>query len=352
VKGWVTGKVRGLLLLGLSLSWVALVGAPGCDWFNAPVEANIPPDTEMDICPSHENITIGDDVTFAWSGSDVDGAVAVYEWTFGDESGETTSESLTIEDVVEGSHTFTVSAVDDGGDRDATPAECKIVVTRATRVVLVELFTTKFCTFCPEAETALMELLDEYGSSELCVVGYHYWREGYSPPDPLATEETTERIEWYTGGTPGFPRATFDGLRYVSGAPSVTEAKANYRAEIDLRRAQPSPVTLSLAGGVRATRGDVTARVRVREPLGAGPNVLRVVVFENDVFSDGETYEFVTRDILDDQELDVSAVGDSAVVTTSFTLDPAWDGENIDVIAFIQDDSSKEVLQSARLSRE
>jgi len=356
VKGRVTGKLRSLLILGLLLSWVAMVGLPSCDWFGDPVEANIPPETEMELCPSGEEFTAGDDVTFAWSGSDVDGTVALYEWTFGDTSGQTTFESLTIEGVAEGAHTFAVSAVDGDGDEDPTPAECSIVVTGelgpVPRAVLVELFTSKFCTYCPIAKQALVELVDEYGPDNLCVVAYHYWREGFSPLDPLATEEVADRVEWYTGGPPNLPSAMFDGLRYVSGASSVTETKANYRVEIDLRRDELSPVSLTLAGQVDGSRGEVTARVRVGETLGAGPNVLRIIVFENDVLSGGVTYEFVTRDILDEEVLAVSTVGDSATVTRSFELDPTWDKEEVDVIAFVQDDSSKEVLQSTRLIRD
>ena len=350
------GRARGIRLLGLALLWLALAGASSCDWFKDPVEANLPPETTMESCPSGEEFTAGDDVAFAWSGSDVDGSVVRYEWTYGDSAGETTGESITFEDATEGVHTFSVGSVDDDGDEDPTPATCTVTVSEqigpVPRVVLVELFTTKYCAYCPNAKEALLDMLEEYGADSLCVVGYHYWREGYSPPDPLATDETSDRIEWYAGGVPSMPRATFDGLRYVSGAPSVTEAKENYRIEIDARKEELSPVALELTGEIDGTRGSVTARVEARETLGAGPNVLRVVVFENDVLSLGDIYEFVTRDILDEEVLTVTAPGDTAVVTRDFVLDPGWDADEIDVVAFVQDDSTKEVLQSARLTRE
>jgi hypothetical protein len=142
----------------------------------------------------------------------------------------------------------------------------------------------------------------------------------------------------------------FDGLRYVQTAPTVPWATTAYRAEIDLRRASGSPLSVELSGDVGA--GNVTVKVKVRDQLSGGSKVLRTVVIEDDVLFAGDRFDFVARDILEDEPLTVAATGDSAVVTRTFAVGPSWNVANLDVVAFVQDDSTKEILQAGRLKVE
>ncbi len=291
----------------------------------------------------------GEDATIAWTGSDPDGVVATYRWVLdGTLSGETTDTELVIRDVAEGDHVLEVAAVDDDGDPDPTPAVCSFTAGAAgglvPRVVLAEFLTTRPCVNCPNAEGGLNMVLDEYGADSLCVIAYH----DLAPPaDPFATAETVARIDWYMGSSwSSWPLVLFDGGRSVLGAASPEAAAAAYRTEIDHRRAVRSPLSMRIAGG--PTLGSVTVTVKVREALTTGANVLRMVVIEDDVIAAAQEYDFVARDLLDDEPLTVAAVGDSAVVTRTLTLDPSWNVNKLDVIAFVQDDLTKEVLQSVR----
>jgi hypothetical protein len=58
----------------------------------------------------------------------------------------------------------------------------------------------------------------------------------------------------------------------------------------------------------------------------------------------------VARAFLDEEELTASDAGQSIQVVRSFDVDPGWNIDNMDLIAFVQDDSSTEIIQSARLS--
>jgi hypothetical protein len=138
--------------------------------------------------------------------------------------------------------------------------------------------------------------------------------------------------------------------RIILGAESVEQAEGEYRIEIDYRRGFGSPVTVGLSGEIDGGRGEVTVRVMVHDALPAGDYVLRTVVIEDDIIALSHDFGFSARDILDDEPLTVSAVGDSAVVQRSFDVDPSWAVENMDVIAFVQNDDSKEILQSGRLN--
>lgn len=336
---------------------LSIASSGGCDWFAAPMEANLTPSTSIVTCPS--DVTAGDDVTVEWTGSDIDGTVGEYRWSFDDTtSGSTEETSLLLSDVAEGDHRFEVAAVDNDGDADPTPAVCEFTASEpgglVPRVVLAELITTQPCANCPNAEEALNVMLDEYGADSLCIVSYH---DGHAPSDPVATPETVARIDWYTDTTElpenNWPIVVFDGEyeRAVSGAVTVNWAVSNYEIEIDHRKSIGSPLAVGVTGDISGGGGGVTVRVFVRDPLQAGTYVLRTVVIENDISLGGpyHDYGYVARDLLDDEPLTLGAVGDSAVVQMDFTVDPGWDLDKLDVIAFVQNDDTKEVLQAGRL---
>lgn len=336
---------------------LSIASSGGCDWFNDPLQANLAPSTTMVTCPS--DVTAGDDVAVEWNGSDIDGAVVEYHWSFDERTTGTTPEtSLLLEDVTAGSHTFEVAAVDDDGDADPTPAVCEFTASEpgglVGRMVLIEFITAQSCPNCPYAEEALNVVLDEYGADSLCIVSYHDLQ---PPTDPVATPETVARIDWYTDttelGENTWPIAVFDGEheRAVVGAQSVNWCVGNYEIEIDHRKSIGSPLTIDLSGSIGGGRGEATVLVKVRDPIPAGDYVLRTVVTEDDLFFPPDhDYGYVARDLLEDEPLTLAAVGDSAVVQRSFAVDPGWLVENMDVIAFVQNDSTKEVLQAGRLN--
>lgn len=330
----------------------ALALAAGCDWFHSPAEVNLLPETVMEACPAPGAVVAGADALIAWSGSDPDGAVVKYVWSLNDTlTGETTATELVLPAVAEGDYLFEVAALDNDGDLDPTPAACSFAVGPAggfvPRVVLAELLTTRPCANCPNAEAGLHTVLGEYGAGNLCVIAYH---DLLPPADPLGTPETNARIDWYMGPSWNtWPAVIFDGdvARIVQGAGSPSTAAAAYRMEIDHRRTFGSPVSMRMAGS--AASGSVTVTVKVREALTTTEAVLRVVVIEDHVVVASSVYDFVARDLLDDEPLSVASVGDSAVVTRSFAVSPSWNTANLSVIAFVQDDLTKEALQAARL---
>jgi hypothetical protein len=355
----VPGKTLCAVLVGILV--VAAFG--GCDWFNDPVEANLPPETEMVTCPGEGSVAAGEDVLLEWTGDDPDGTVTGYLWTLDGSGAEETEEtSRVVTDVGVGDHVFTVAAVDNEGEADATPATCAFTASESgglvDRVVLAEMLTTKFCSNCWKSELALDRMIRNYGEEELCVVAYHYDDDPQIPPDPVANAESNARCDWYyentdVGGSYAlFPLVVFDGGRYVVGANDTTATKASYAFEIDLRRDVGAPLTLELSGEIDSGRGNIQIVIRVNEALIGGPNVVRAVVVEDGIISGSDHFDFVARDLLEPETLSISAVGDTALVERSFTLDPSWDVGELGVIAFVQDESTAEILQSVRLMAE
>lgn len=340
---------------------VTLAVAAGCDWFENPVESNLPPDTEiLDCAPT--GARVGDDLWLDWNGHDPDGMIEGYEWSYDDgpwvrgEAG-----SILIEDVTLGRHVFKVRAIDEDGVADPTPAVCTFTVSAdpepVDRIVLVELFTTTWCRNCPNAEGALVQLLTQIGSDNLCVLAYHDTPER----DGLATPESVGRIDWYTanpafpGQTDVWPTVVFDGLRVVEGAGSVGQATADYGAEIAARRDAASPILLRIEGEVTGSGGHVRVGVHARGTLPDDKLVLRLVVTEDDVPYPGtfmDEFDFVVRDVLEEATLELGFVGDSTMVERSFEVDDSWINDNVDVIGFVQSQVTMEVIQSARLRGE
>ncbi len=331
----------------------AFAMAGGCDWFNDPSQINLPPETTITACPS-SLVPPGDDVTIEWEGSDPDGQVVEYQWTFDDTLGGTTTEtSMLIEEVEEGTHTFTVASVDNDGEV-GSPAECKFTASLGDyveRVVLCELVTTKYCPNCWIADYALVRSLHEFGRENLSVVSYHY-----APPhDPLNTQEVTDRCDWYYTFfdiATTFPVTIFDGLTADDGAADTTSTIVAYRMQIEARQAIGSPVSIELDGEIDGGRGSVTATVTVHHQLTGGPHTLQMMVVEDGIDDGAHIVNFVVRDILDEESLAaLSAPGDFISVTRDLVIND-WNPQNLDVVAFVQDDTSAEILQSGRLLTE
>ncbi len=349
---------RVILITALALVCFVLA----CDWFEDPVQVNIPPDTELLLCPGSAVVFVDEHVALSWQGQDLDGTVEAYEWSFdGGEWVLTANDSSRFGPLTAGEHTIEVRAVDNDGAVDPSPALCTFTVRLpgqlVDRVVLVELFTTAVCTYCPRAEDALLELIGQIGRSNLCVVAYHDKPE----QDQLATAETVARIDWYTDnpGFPGeegvWPTAVFDGLRVVEGALTVAQAKADYGPEIASRQEVGSPLAVKVEGEIGTESGNVTVTVRVEDDLPNGPLALRIAVVEDDVLytiGPPRVFDFVVRDMLTDESLSLNALGDSITVTRDFAVEDGWDVSEIDVVAFIQHTSTREVVQAARMKAE
>lgn len=355
-------KMRTLTVLAVALSTGAMLLAAGCDWFEEQSTENLPPATEITDCPGSE-VDEGEDLLFRWIGTDVDGVVVGYEWSLsGGDWMETEDDSVIVEAVDEGDHSFIVRAVDDKGDVDPVPPQCDFTALAVgelvDRVVMVEVFTTYTCANCPKAEEALNNLMESMGRAGLSVVGYHDWRGGDPNSDLLGTEETVGRIKWYTddpsfpGRAGWWPTVVFDGLRIVEGAETVEGAQANYAVEIQMREEVGSPVRLTVDGAFSGAGGSVQAGIKATGRLPEGPLRARCVVIEDHVFQRGFYFDFVARRVLEDKALNLAEIGDSTSVEWTFPIDDSWNLGNVEAVVFVQNDAGREILQSTRLFEE
>lgn len=213
------------------------------------------------------------------------------------------------------------------------------------RCVLAELFTEVDCIACPHAEGALDSLTEEYPDSCLAIIRYHA-----ETGDIFYRVESGSRKAYYYSWPWYNPTAYFDGLLKVQSAASESAAYSAYKDSIEKRRAIPSPLNMSLSVTYDTLSLGGQASVQVIAVDSVGPDTLhlRYALIESGLIHEDDEYQEVLRDMYPDAE-GVSftiAQGDTFRDTLDFTLDSLWLPQNCDLVTFVQDDSTQEVLQS------
>jgi|GEM_PF-1398447 len=218
------------------------------------------------------------------------------------------------------------------------------------RTVLGELFTNWDNAGCLPAN----EELDGFAPlhPNLALIRYHTWWPGAT--DPFYLENTTEntvRTDYYQPGSKSVPRFFADGL--VDGGSEYW----TWENLVMVRELVASPLAMSVDGsydpGTRS--GSTHVRIEVIDLMGPYDPTLHFVITESNIplsAPNGQTvFHQVMRDMLPD------AYGETVVLTDPsqvleryrlFTLGGSWVVDNCEMIVFIQDELTKEVLQAAK----
>lgn len=112
------------------------------------------------------------------------------------------------------------------------------------RVVLLELFTGAQCPPCVAADVAFDAVVESYQPSEVVALQYHLHIPG---PDPLTTEDSNARQSYY--GVRGTPSTYFNGEDLAGGGGSMSGAEgkyAMYRSIINERIASEAQAKIDL----------------------------------------------------------------------------------------------------------
>ena len=171
-------------------------------------------------------------------------------------------------------------------------------------------------------------------------MGIYYYN---SPPWDIP--EGTQRITWYEAG--GYPSAYFDGVIYIEGGLSSGSMFNQYRNKVEERLAISSPLVMDFEithdALARAT-GNITGTIRVDETVPAGQKRVYLVIVENHA---GDKPN-LARAFHDIKEFSLTDVGQSELVTYAFNIDPSWNAADLKFLIFVQNMTSKEVLQACQ----
>ena len=212
--------------------------------------------------------------------------------------------------------------------------------------VLVEIGTGCWCYYCPGAAMGADDLISN--GEPAAIIENHNG-------DPFATSESNARNAYY--GIGGYPTAWFDGsYDEVVGGSHTQSMYSTYKPIVDSRIAMDSDFTLDIFG--INDGDDYTITLRIQDVGGySGSNIkLRLALTESDIqYSwQGQTeVNFVDRDMIPDENgtdlsgYDLSQITD---IELDFTFNNSWDDQNCELVAFLQDDDSQEVLQSQKVA--
>ncbi|MBV9123221.1 MAG: hypothetical protein JO112_07690 [Planctomycetes bacterium] len=245
----------------------------------------------------------------------------------------------------------------------------------AGRPVLVELFTGTECPPCVAADLAFDAVGETYKQGQVVELEYHLHVPG---PDPLTNPDTEAREKYYGEAVQGTPAIFFDGHFSDIVGGSFEDAQDKYE-EFDK---VISPLMKKPAGGkLQATavrKGDkIEITAEASDVANPGENVrLRLALVEEQVNYKGgnhiPTFHHVVRALpggadglaLKDKTGKQTVAVDLAQVRNDLkkylddfqttkeafpSKDLPLDLKNLYVVAFIQNDTSKDVLQVVRV---
>jgi len=218
----------------------------------------------------------------------------------------------------------------------------------APRVVLIESFTNIACGPCAEANPVTQKYISDTSRQQVLNIQYHVnWP---SPSDPFYVTNPTElngRTSYY--GISSVPDLVCDG----NNGP----APGNYNSlsdAVSARRLLTSNYTISVNQSINGSTLDAGVTVTAENASGANEK-LRIALVEKFVHygsppgPNGETdFYWSVRDLLPNHNgtsLNLSA-GQTYTYDRTSTLDGSWDTSELYVIAWIQNDTTKEVLQA------
>jgi hypothetical protein len=240
-------------------------------------------------------------------------------------------------------------------------------------VVLVESFTGAQCEACPATDIALHGIGKSYKPADVVVLQYHV---NFPGPDPLANASGKQRFKYYFDQAEGTPAIFFNGKLGAPGGGPALDAEDKYREYRDIiDRLLEKSTNVKLKAGAERKGDEIAIKTEVSGLAKPGNNLrLRLALVESWVkytSKNKQTFHLhVVRDMpggpagiaLVDKTNKHSVKVDLEKLRTKLNsyldnyakhrpfLDEQrpLDFKNLSVVAFVQNDTTKTVLQAAQ----
>ena len=244
----------------------------------------------------------------------------------------------------------------------------------ANQVVVMELFTGAQCPPCVAADVAFDALQKSYKPTELVLIQYHLHIPG---PDPLTNTDTEARAKYY--GANSTPTTLFNGEKKAAGGGGMANAESKFKQYTGIIDPLLEETTAMKVNG-KATRNGDKIDIAVEVAGGEGDDMkLRLLVVEENVkYVGGNNLRFhhqVVRAMpggadgvaIKDKTMKHTASADLGDVRKSLTkyLDDyaangrpfpkpnrPMDMKALRVIALVQNDKTKEIVQAVQIEVE
>jgi PKD repeat protein len=213
----------------------------------------------------------------------------------------------------------------------------------ARQKVIVEIGTGTWCTYCPGAAMGADDLV-----ANGCQVGNIEYHNG----DPYTNPASDWRNSYYS--VSGYPTAHFDGVLEFVGGSHTESMYPNYLPLYQQRYAIPSDFTIDMYGDHTGLVYNV--QLTVTKVNGTWGNLtVHLVLTESEiVFSwQGQDHlNFVERLMAPDYNGTIVNFSseNTATLDLEFTMDGSWVADNCELVAFVQNEATKEILQGTMVS--
>ncbi len=212
-------------------------------------------------------------------------------------------------------------------------------------MVVVEIGTGTWCQYCPGSAMGADDLIAN--GHDVAIIEYH-------SGDAYQNAASTSRISYYN--ITGFPTAVFDGTLKVVGGSATQSMYSQYLPRYNQRKAINSSFTVDVEGELYSVT-DYAATITVEKVAAySGSNLkLQFAVTESHIeesWQGMDELNFVERLMVPSHNgttLDFSG-GDVQIVELEFSLEDDWNFEEMEIVAFVQDNSTKECLQATKLA--
>ncbi|HNS17607.1 MAG TPA: Omp28-related outer membrane protein [Bacteroidales bacterium] len=209
--------------------------------------------------------------------------------------------------------------------------------------VIVEIATGTWCQYCPGAAMGADDLIAN--GKEVAIIEYH-------GGDAFENASSASRINYY--GVTGYPTAVFDGTLKVVGGDHSVSMYSQYLPKYNQRIAIPSSFTIAMEGeNTCLVNYNVTVTInKVAEA--AGTLKLHAAVTESDLqisWQGMPELNYVERMMIPSHNgtpIDFT-FSNTQVINLAFTVNSEWVRENSELVVFIQNTSTKEILQGMKM---
>ncbi|MCX7157012.1 MAG: DUF1223 domain-containing protein [Rhodocyclales bacterium] len=214
---------------------------------------------------------------------------------------------------------------------------------------LVELYTSEGCSSCPPADRQLSQMRQALDpAAEVVPLALHvgYW-DYIGWKDPYAQEVFSERQSWLVRANQ--QRSVYTPQFFVGGA-ELRSRQGGLREQVRQLNAMPASATIRVQAGP-TTSGALALSAEARTAVANPPAALYFAVTESGLVSKvmrGENsgvtlaHDHVVRAWIGPIRL----ANGAARVERQIALPPDWSRADLDVVAFVQDESNGSVLQA------
>jgi len=207
--------------------------------------------------------------------------------------------------------------------------------------VVLEIGTATWCTYCPGAAMGAEDLIAN--GHDVAVIEYH-------TSDSYTNTEATTRANYY--GISGIPDAWFDGILNVGGGSHTQSMYTSYLPKYQQRIAIPSSFTIDM--DVSSSGLDYTVDVTIEKvDEYTGTNlVFQLALTESHIEESWQGMdelmwvERLMAPSANGTALDFSG-GNVVNFQLNFSIGADWNIEFCELAGFVQDNTSKEILQGA-----